>query len=219
MSDFWRRLSRRERALVILTLAILAVFVIKYAIVDPFVARRTWVKSQLESQPQLLAKNLRYLGQKEAMLAAVESARAQIQAQELKFLSGDTPSVSASDLQETVQAMAVREGTQVITTRVLNPETAGSFSKIGIQVEIGGQIHQIVNLIKGIESSPKLLMIDEINVRSLFRPIGFPQPPGVTQAPAQNLRISLMVSGYARPEAAAPIKNGSSTGPLTALYE
>jgi hypothetical protein len=149
----------------------------------------------------------------------VESARAQIQAQELKFLSGDTPSVSASDLQETVQAMAVREGTQVITTRVLNPETAGSFSKIGIQMEIGGQIHQIVNLIKGIESSPKLLMIDEINVRSLFRPIGFPQPPGVTQAPAQNLRISLMVSGYARPEAAAPIKNGSSTGPLTAVYE
>ncbi|MGH7795851.1 MAG: type II secretion system protein GspM [Candidatus Binatia bacterium] len=210
MSDFWRRLSRRERALVILTLAILVVFVIKYAIVTPFVGRRTWVKSQLESQPQLLAKNLRFLGQKGAMLAGLESARAQIQAQESKFLSGDTPSVSASDLQETVQAMAVREGTQVITTRVLNPEPAGSFSKIGIQLEIGGQIHQIVNLIKGIESSPKLLMIDEINVRSLFRPIGFPQLPGVPQAPAQNLRISLMVSGYARPEVAAPAKTGSS---------
>lgn len=219
MSDFWRRLSRRERALVILTVVILVVFVVKYAIVNPFVGRRTWVKSQLESQPQLLAKNLRFLGQKEAMLAALESARAQIQAQELKFLSGATPSVSASDLQETVQAMAVREGTQVITTRVLNPETVGSFSKIGIQMEIGGQIHQIVNLIKGIESSPKLLMIDEINVRSLFRPIGFPQPPGVPQAPAQNLRISLMVSGYARPEAAGPTKNGSSTGPLTANSE
>lgn len=219
MSDFWRRLSRRERALVILTVAILVVFVLKYAIVTPFVERRTWVKSQLESQPQLLAKNLRYLGQKEAMLAALESARAQIQAQELKFLSGDTPSVSASDLQETVQAMAVREGTQVITTRVLNPETAGSFSKIGIQLEIGGQIHQIVNLIKGIESSPKLLMIDEINVRSLFRPIGFPQPPGAAQAPAQNLRISLMVSGYARPAVSAPTKNGSSASPLNANSE
>lgn len=208
MSDFWRRLSRRERALVTLTLIILAIFIVKYAVIAPYTSRRAWVKSQLESQPDLLAKNLRYLAQRESMLAGVAAARAQIQAQEPKFLSGDTPSVSASDLQETVQALAAREGTQVITTRVLNPEPAGSFSKIGVQLEIGGQIHQIVNLIKGIESSPKLLVIDEINVRSLFRPVGFPQP-AAAQAPAQNLRISLMVSGYARSEASARTKDGS----------
>jgi len=212
MIDFWHRLSRRERVLVALTALILVLFVFKYAIISPFVSRRTWVKIQLETQPQLLAKNLRYVDQKAAMLAGLDSARAQIQAQEPKFLSGDTPSVSASDLQETVQAMAAREGTQVITTRVLNPEPAGSFSKVGIQLEIGGQIHQIVNLIKGIESAPKLLMIDEINVRSLFRPIGFPQPPGIPQAPAQNLRVSLMVSGYARPNASAPAKAEVSAG-------
>ena len=198
MSNFWRRLSRRERALVILTSVILLIFIGKYVLVTPFFERREWVKQQLDNQPQLLTKNLRYLGQKETMLAGLEAAREQIKAQEPKLLTGDTPSVSASDLQETVQAMAVREGTQVITTRVLNPEPAGTFSKIGIQLEIGAQIQQLASLIRGIETSPKLLMIDEINVRSLFRPIGFPQPPGVAQAPAQNLRISLVVSGYAR---------------------
>lgn len=203
MNAIWQRLSKRERGLVVLTALILLAFVAKYAVITPFLQRREWVKQQLESQPQLLTKNLRYLGQKEAMLTSLESAREQIKAQEPKLLTGDTPSVSASDLQETVQAMAAREGTQVITTRVLNPEAAGSFSKIGIQLEIGGQIQQLANLIRGIESSPKLLMIDEINVRSLFRPIGFPQSPGVPQAPAQNLRISLMVSGYARPRPSA----------------
>ncbi|HME62866.1 MAG TPA: type II secretion system protein GspM, partial [Candidatus Binatia bacterium] len=157
MSNFWRRLSRRERALVYLTGVIVLIFIAKYAVIGPFIERRAWVKQQLESQPQLLTKNLRYLGQKQAMLASLESAREQIKAQEPKLLTGDTPSVSASDLQETVQAMAAREGTQVITTRVLNPEAAGSFSKIGIQLEIGGQIQQLANLIRGIESSPKLL--------------------------------------------------------------
>jgi hypothetical protein len=198
MSDLWRRLSKRERGLTILTVVILLVFIAKYAVITPFLERREWVKNQLESQPQLLQKNLRYLGQKEALLSALETARAQIKMQEPKLLTGDTPSVSASDLQETVQAMATREGTQVITTRVLNPEAAGSFSKIGIQLEIGGQIQQIANLIRGIETAPKLLVIDEINVRSLFRPIGFPQPQGVPQVPAQNLRISLTVAGFAR---------------------
>jgi Tfp pilus assembly protein PilO len=206
MSNFWQKLSKRERSLVVVRALILAAFIVKFAILSPFLQRREWVKNQLESQPQLLAKNVRYLGQKDTMLAALEAARAQIKAQEPKLLGGDTPSVSASDLQETVQALASREGTQVITTRVLNPEPTGSFSKIAIQMEIGGQIQQIANLIKGLESSPKLLVIDEINVRSLFRPIGFPQPQGVPQLPAQNLRTSLTVAGFARAPTSAPAK-------------
>ena len=36
MSNFWRRLSRRERALVILTGVILLIFIGKYALVTPF---------------------------------------------------------------------------------------------------------------------------------------------------------------------------------------
>jgi Tfp pilus assembly protein PilO len=209
MKNLWQRLSKRERALVVLSAAILVALLGKYLVVTPYLERRAWVKSQLESQPRLLTKNRRYLGQKEAMLAALETARSQIKAQEPKLLTGDTPSVSASDLQETVQALAAREGTQVITTRVLNPEAAGSFSKIGIQMEIGGQIQQIANLIKGIDTSPKLLVVDEINIRSLFRPIGFPQPPGLPQLPAQNLRVSLTVAGFARAQAATAGKTES----------
>lgn len=201
MKRFWQRLSRRERGLVGLTGAILLIFFAKYLIVSPFLERRETVKNELESQPELLEKNLHYLGQKEALAANLEAARNGIKAREAKLLTGDTPSVSASDLQDTVQGLATREGTQVITTRVLNPEAAGSFSKISIQMEVGGQIDQIANLIRGIEASPKYLLVDEINIRSLFRPIGFPQPQGV-QAPVQNLRVSLTVAGYARAPAA-----------------
>ena len=204
MSNFWQRLSKRERGLVLLTGSIILVFIGKYAAVAPFLERRQWVQNQLESQPQLLQKNLRYLGQKELLVASLETVRGQIKAQEPKLLTGDTPSVSASDLQETVQAMATREGTQVITTRVLNPETAGTFSKIGIQMEIGGQIQQIASLIRGIESSPKLLVVDELNVRSLFRPVGLPQPQGLPAVIPQNLRVSLTVIGFARSQPASP---------------
>jgi Tfp pilus assembly protein PilO len=219
MSKFWQRLSKRERGLVVLTLLIVVVFVGKYAAVTPFLERREWVKSQLESQPQLLQKNLRYLGQKEALLGSLEAARGQIKAQEPRLLTGDTPSVSASDLQETVQALATREGTQVITTRVLNPEPAGSFSKIGIQLEIGGQIQQVANLIRGIETAPKLLVIDEVNVRSLFRPLGFPQPQGVPQVNTQNLRISLTVTGFARVQPAVAAPSSNSGKPAKAADE
>lgn len=222
MKEFWRRLSKRERALVVLSAVILVVFVGKYVVVTPFIERRQWVKSQLESQPQLLANNLRYLSQAEARRASLEALRNQVQAYEANLLSGTTPSVSASELQETVQGLASREGTQVITTRVLNPETAGSFAKIGIQMEIGGQIQQLAALMRALEASPKLLVVDELTVRSLFRPVGFPQPRGVPQPPAQNLRAGLTMAGFIRvqptvaakepPAPTGPFKGGGGKG-------
>ena len=80
MINFWQRLSKRERSLALVTALILLGFVAKLAIVTPFFDRREWVKQQLESQPQLLTKNRRYLAQKETMLAALEAARAEIKA-------------------------------------------------------------------------------------------------------------------------------------------
>jgi Tfp pilus assembly protein PilO len=209
MKQLWQRFSRRERGLVVLTFIILVVVLGKSLVFAPFMARWEWVQDQLESQPQLLEKNLHYLGQKEVLAAALDAATNEIKAREAKLLTGDTPSVTASDLQGIVQGLANREGTQVITTRVLNPETVGPFSKIAIQMEIGGQIEQIAGLVRALETSPKLLLVDEINVRSLFRPIGVTQAPGVPQIAAQNLRVSLTVAGYARNEP-APIGKGQS---------
>jgi Tfp pilus assembly protein PilO len=209
MNQFWQRLSKRERGLVVTTLIILLVVVGRLLVVNPYMQRREWVQTQLEIQPQLLEKNLRYVGRKEELAAALEAAQNEIKSRDPKLLTGGTASVNASDLQETVQALAVKEGTQVITTRVLNPESTGAFSKIAIQMEIGGQVEQIANLVRGIETSPKLLVIDEINVRSLFRPIGFPRPQGTPQAAAQNLRVSLTVAGFVRGPSPA-VKTGSS---------
>jgi ACT domain-containing protein len=212
MNQFWQRLSKRERGLVVLSLVIIFVVLARYVLIGPFVERWEWVKGQLEIQPQLLEKNLRFLGQKEELVAMLEATQSDLKAREPKLLTGDTPSVSASDLQDVIQGLATKEGTQVITTRVLNPEAAGSFAKISIQMEIGGQIDQLASLIRGIENSPKLLMVDEINVRSLFRPAGFPQPQGVPQLAAQNLRVSLTVSGLARSQAPTATKSEPAPG-------
>ena len=221
MKPFWDRLSRRERALIGGTLLIVLLAAGRYFMLSPYLEHRAWVQNQLEAQPRLLEKNLRYLARKDEMTGALEVARNGLKAREPRLLTGDTASVNASDLQDTVQALANKEGTQVITTRVLNPEPAGSFSKIAIQMEIGGQIDQLANLIKGIETSPKLLVVDEINVRSLFRPVGLPQVPGVPQATTQNLRVSLTVAGFARSQAAStkpePASKPSKSGEAKAL--
>lgn len=207
MMRIWQRLSKREKGLVVLTLFIFLLLLGRYFLVSPFLERREWVKNQLEIQPQLLEKNLRYVDQKGQMMAALEKARGELKAFESSLLSGDTPSVSASDLQQTVQSLATKEGTQLISTRVLNPEAMGSFTKIPIQVEVSGQIDQVANLIRGIESTEKLLVVSELNVRSLFTPVAAARQPAAPQVPAQNLRASLTIAGFARTQAASATKS------------
>jgi type II secretory pathway component PulM len=133
VKKLWQRLSAREKGLVATAAAVLLLIVANSFVVNPYLEHRDWIKAQLEAQPQRLEKNLRYVARKEEMAAALESVRSELKSREPKLLTGDTPSVSASDLQDAVQALATKEGTQVITTRVLNPEPEGSFSKISIQ--------------------------------------------------------------------------------------
>jgi len=208
----WQRFSKRERALVAATLVIFVALLGRVFVLGPFLERREWVKSQLEIQPQRLEKNLRYIDRKGDIMADLEKARAELKASEPLLLTSDTASVSASDLQQTVQGLASRGGAQVISTRVLNPEAMGPFTRIPIQLEVSGLIEQVAGLIQGIESAPKLLVINEINVRS-FAVVGAPRRPDGSAGPqpAQNLRVSLTVSGFMRNQPTATSSSSRET--------
>jgi type II secretory pathway component PulM len=203
----WKRLSKREKGLVALGGAVLVLLLGRSFVYDPFVARMNRISQQLELEPQRLERNQRYVHRKPEIMANLERARGELKGLEPLLLTGDTPSVSASDLQRTVQDFASRGGTQVVSTRVLSPEAMGTFTRIPIQLEISGLIDQVANLIQGIETAPKLLVINEINIRS-FAVVGVPprRPDGTSALPPQNLRVSLTVSGYIRSQAPAPSK-------------
>jgi Tfp pilus assembly protein PilO len=211
LRTIWKRLSKREKGLVALGAAVLALLLGRSFVYDPFVARMQRISQQLELEPQRLERNQRYVHRKPEIMANLERARGELKALEPLLLTGDTPSVSASDLQRTVQDFASRGGTQIVSTRVLSPEAMGPFTRIPIQLEISGLIDQVANLVQGIESATKLLVINEINIRS-FAVVGVPprRPDGTSALPPQNLRVSLTVSGYIRSQPAAPSKESAA---------
>jgi Tfp pilus assembly protein PilO len=208
----WQRLSKRERSLVVVTFVIFGLLLGRSFVLAPFLERRTSIENQLETQPQRLERNLRYIDRKPEIMGGLEKARAELKSLEPLLLTGDTASVSASDLQQTVQGFASRGGAQVISTRVLTPEAMGPFTRIPIQLEISGVIDQVAGMIQGIESAPKLLVINEINVRSFAVAGAARRPDANTPPPVQNLRVSLTVSGYIRSQPVASSRE-TSAGP------
>jgi Tfp pilus assembly protein PilO len=205
----WQRLSKREKLLVAVSFTIFSLLLGRSWVLEPFLDRRASVEKLLDSQPQFLERNLRYLERKTEIMGNLEKTRAELNSLEPLLLTGDTASVSASELQQMAQGFASGGGAQVVSTRVLNPEAMGTFTRIPIQLEVSGVIDQVANMIRGIETAPKLLVINEINVRSLA--VGGPRrPDGAAPAPIQNLRVSLTVSGYIRSQPAAPSKSTSA---------
>ncbi len=206
MKRFWERLSKREKGLVVASFAILLILLGRYFLIVPYLQHKEWVKNQLEIQPQLLEKNLRFINRKAEIEAGLEKAQAELKGLQSKLLSGDTSSVSASSLQEVMQVLADKEGIQVISTRVLNPEVIGSFTKIPIQLELSGQIDQLANFIKGIESTKSLLLVNELDARSLYSAAVTARQIAVGQTPLQTLRANLVVSGFVQNQTASPKK-------------
>lgn len=211
MKRLWQRFSKKEKGFLTLTLIILFLVLGRYFLVSPLLERRAWVKSQIEIQSQILERDLRYITQKEEIEAVLEKARGGLKELESLLLSGDTPSVSASELQDLVGAITAKEGAKVITMRVLNPETIGSYTKIPIQMEATGDIQQIVNLIKGIQSAKKLLIVNELNLRPLFAPFAASRQQAGRNLPAQNLRANLIISGFSRSQTGMPLNGGPAS--------
>ena len=145
--------------MVLLALSIFLLVLGRYLVVEPYSARREWVKSQLEIHSRLLKKQKQYLNRRTQLEGDLEQLKTKLETLDLSLLVGDTPPVSASALQETVREIAAKEGVQIVSTRVLSPKPVGSFLSIPVQIEVSGEIGQVANLIKGIESSSKLLVV------------------------------------------------------------
>jgi len=206
MMRFWNRLSKRERSLALLAVVVLVGILLYDRVVTPLIERRTWVRDQLVLQPERLSRSMRYLGREKEIQARLEEARRRVKSMDRLLLAGNTPSVIASKLQKVVRDIATEEGVQIATTRVLDSTEVGSFLRIPIQVDVVGKIEQVANLIKFLDSNPKSLILDEVNIRTA----GNSRRSRRSKAPSQvkkDLRASLVISGFARREPASVATN------------
>ena len=208
MKRLWKRFGKREKGYIALTIIISSLVLGRYLLISPILERREWIKSQLETKTQLLERDLRYMSQKEIVETALNRERGTLSALESLLLSGDTPSVSASDLQNLLGNISAKDGGQIITMRVLNAEKMGPYMRVPVQLEINGEIGQIASLIKGIQSAEKLLIVNELNVRPVFTPYPATRPKEGRALAGQNLHVGLIVSGFTRIQSAASMSSG-----------
>jgi Tfp pilus assembly protein PilO len=180
-------LSRRERTIVAAGLCV-AIAVGGWAfVVEPILESNRRAAELVPAREQVLQKKRDLLARKGAIEAETKSSLEQLDAVSTRFLTSATPAVAASELQKLVKDLAAQANTEVRSERILPPAERGDLLEIPVEIAVSGEVRQLVDLLARLDSSPKLVTVQEFRVRV----VNVSQP--------KELLATLTLSGYILP--------------------
>ncbi len=190
LKQFWQRLSARERVLAGAALLALLLLLVRYGIVEPYLAYTARLEEEIEQEVQRVAKMQRQRGRREQIATQVNVLRQRFQETRQRLIPGGTPALASAHLQERIQTLASQRGLEVVTTQVMRDEALGEFRKIAVQVTLRGELPAVADFVSGVEYGDWLLAVTTLEVRSTYNLRVRPK-----EGPRNPLTITLEVGG------------------------
>jgi type II secretory pathway component PulM len=194
ITQFWHRLAWRERGLVGLVLAGLALMFLVHVIVRPYRAYTQGLEEQIVQQSEAITKMVRVRDRAPQAEQQVTQLRQRIKASQERFVPGETPALAASRLQERLQHIASTSGLEVLSTVALRDEAAGDFRKTTVQMTLRGELPAIAKFVAGVEYDEWLLAVSTLEVRGAYS-LRMAQQVGQGAMKAPPLTVTLEVGG------------------------
>lgn len=142
--------------------------------------------AQIAAKEKQLAKYRRVIGEGEELKKRLASLTAELEQGESGFLKGKTPSLAAVDIQNILNAITAQSDVEVKSKRVLKAvqQENTKYLSIPVKFSIVSTIRQLKEILYGIETSDKNLMVREIRIT-------VPRSKGKEQ-----LRVDMTVAGF-----------------------
>ncbi|MBI4684022.1 MAG: type 4a pilus biogenesis protein PilO [Nitrospirae bacterium] len=171
------------RRLVIISAIVLTLIAAYMFFVIPLSDKRLGLKESLEAKYATLQKYevfVKATGKTDTEFDAIIKEVEQMEANTLK---AENESLASAKLHGFVQDFAEKTGIRIISIRPLSVVKYKHYSHLPIQIEASGEINQLSEFIKQIDTSKQLVRIDKLNINVVSM-----QNPG-------ELRIRMQISG------------------------
>ena len=89
-------------------------------------------------------------------------------------LNGSSDAIASANLQSHVEALATPLGISLGSTEALSAEDRDGFRRIGLRVAVNGEYENLVRFLAAIETSAPPLVLGELHIRSVMRPVAIP---------------------------------------------
>ena len=175
-------MNKNRYVLAILALVV-TVFIFEYYFLAP---KSEMLRESIETGYNGLKRDEKFIIASGATEAGMNSAVNDMKDIERRLISEKTSFLAAARLQGDVSAFAKKAGLNLLTIRPLSPVKAGNYSNIALYFEGNGNIKQMSEFLKSIESGKLLIKVDKLNLN-----ITNVQDP-------KDLKFKIQLSGLAR---------------------
>jgi len=172
-------------------------FVVYSLTLAPVLGAYAQVNGAIAQTNELLVRYRQIASQRPVLEKQLERIAAKLLASGV-YLEGDTDALAAARLQEIVNAKVESGGGRVRSVQILPSKADGDFRRVGVRVQMSGNITAVARILYAFEAGDTYLFVDNIEVnnrKSRRRRNG-------DENTDPELLIRLDLTGYVRPEVA-----------------
>ena len=157
--------SSRNKNYSIALIVVIILFVLIKFIFFPLVDKAREQKTTIRFKEQTLKKYIKTVEQKESLQLKLKKLKKESRKTISSFLKGQTPSLSAADLQKIIDGIAEENGVKIKSVKVLDSIQQEGLTAIPIQTMFNCDLTMLEKFTSSIENNKKLLTIPELKIR------------------------------------------------------
>lgn len=161
---WWARLSARERTLIGSAAGVLGLLLIRLIIISPFLSYRETLQDEIVSHREMLQNDHAYLARAGEITKQLEGLRAHYAEVRTQLIPGDTPTLAAASLQDTLHSLATEKGITIQSTQVMRDETVGEFQRIAVRITVTGELRELAEFLMAIEYGGRRFAVPFIEI-------------------------------------------------------
>lgn len=124
------------------------------------------IKDDQAVKGKLLAQYLSLIAEKPALEKRLAALKAERQADNTRLIEGQTPSLAAATLQETIKGIISGRGGSISSERVGKPEDLGKFKVISVSIDaVLPDARALSDILYSIETRTPYLVIKDLDAR------------------------------------------------------
>jgi Tfp pilus assembly protein PilO len=206
----WARFSARERRLIGAAGGVLGLFLVHLLVISPFLSYRQDLQDEITGHREKIENGKAYLARTADITRQREQLQKLYQQVHAQLVPGDTPTLAAANLQNTLHSLAGEKGVEIQSTQVMRDDAVGEFRRIAVRITVTGDLKQVADFLAGVEHGPTRVLIPFLEISR--------RGAALRGKTARALSATIEVTAFLQGAAAATAGEGEApkAGPGTA---
>ncbi|MCC6767374.1 MAG: type II secretion system protein M [Deltaproteobacteria bacterium] len=160
----WAQFSVRERRLIGAAGGVLGLFLVHLLVVSPFLSYRQDLQDDIAAHREKIENGKAYLARTADITRQRDGLQKLYQQVHAQLVPGDTPTLAAANLQNTLHSLAGEKGVEIQSTQVMRDDAVGEFRRIAVRITVTGDLKQVADFLAGVEHGQTRVLIPFLEI-------------------------------------------------------